>query len=379
MNDKFTRFIPIEKVDEDQHMVYGWASTPDLDSDGEVIDLNGLRKALPEYMQFPTIREMHQPKAAGTTLTAEIIDNDVKGKGMWIAAKVVAEDAWKLVKEGVYKGFSVGGRIISKVDNVIKELSLVEISLVDVPANKHAVIEVWKADKQSLKEKIAKVLLYTIAVEGKEVINVEKDKKAKKTEEVVEDQPKTDEVKVDDKSEEKTGESVEGDTPTEETPADPVVETPEGEAKDEDKGDEPESETETPQTEEKSDVELTLEKANKTLDGLTVEKKEELSLAKSVNAMASSVAKMASILEGYDKRIKVLENTPAESKSKAVFVHKSEETEPKEEVKSDRKAEIQKRLGELTALREKLNPNEFARQGYSIEAGKLQDELGKLA
>ena len=143
---EFKRFIPIAKVDEEERMVYGFASTPDLDSDGEIISLEGLRKALPEYLQFPTLREMHQPKAAGTVKNTEI-KADGKEKGLYIGAKVVAEDAWNLVKEGVYRGFSIGGNVVSKVGNIIDELSLVEISLVDVPANKKAKIELWKSEK----------------------------------------------------------------------------------------------------------------------------------------------------------------------------------------------------------------------------------------
>lgn len=140
----FQKFIPITKIDEDEHMVYGWASTPQLDSDGEVIAVEALEKALPKYLQFPTIREMHQPKAVGTTKNAEVSE-----KGLYIGAKIVAEDAWKLVKEGVYTAFSVGGNIVEKVKNVIHDMELIEISLVDVPANKGAVIELWKSGKVS--------------------------------------------------------------------------------------------------------------------------------------------------------------------------------------------------------------------------------------
>lgn len=140
--NKFERFFNIKKIDEEERMVFGYASTPDLDSDGEVIKLEALEKALPAYLQFPTLREMHQPKAVGTTKTAEI----TKG-GLYIGAKVVTDEAWKLVKEGVYKAFSIGGNVIKKVNNVIQELELVEVSLVDVPANKHAVIELWKRGK----------------------------------------------------------------------------------------------------------------------------------------------------------------------------------------------------------------------------------------
>ena len=162
--NKFKRFIPLTKIDKDKRMVFGFASTPDLDSDGEIVSLNALKNALPIYMEFPTIREMHQPKAAGTTKTAEIIKEGKRGEGLWISGKVVADDAWKLVKEGVYKGFSIGGNVIEKVENEITQLDLVEISLVDSPANRKARIQLWKKEFTAKDKKvlaIAEALAHT--------------------------------------------------------------------------------------------------------------------------------------------------------------------------------------------------------------------------
>src|SRR5207247_2508564 len=45
-----------------------------------------------------------------------------------------------------YKGFSVGGKSISKIGDTIEEFKLTEISLVDRPANPEARIDVWKAE-----------------------------------------------------------------------------------------------------------------------------------------------------------------------------------------------------------------------------------------
>jgi phage head maturation protease len=146
--NKFNRFIPISKADDEKRMVYGYASTPDLDSQGEIVALDALKAALPDYLKFPTIREMHQPSAVGTTKQAVIED----GKGLFIGAKVVDDNAWTKVKEGVYKGFSIGGSIVSKVDNIIQSLNLSEISLVDRPANAAAVITVYKSEQPTTVE-----------------------------------------------------------------------------------------------------------------------------------------------------------------------------------------------------------------------------------
>jgi hypothetical protein len=134
-------FAEICKVDPEQRMVYGYASTEALDVQGERVSKDALAKALPDYMRFANIREMHQPSAVGVAKSAEIDAN-----GLYLAAKVVDDDAWNKVKEGVYKGFSIGGKSVSKVDETITEMRLSEISLVDRPANPDCVIEVWKAD-----------------------------------------------------------------------------------------------------------------------------------------------------------------------------------------------------------------------------------------
>lgn len=137
----FQKYLPISKVNDEERMVYGYASTPDLDSQGEVVELEAIKKALPNYMKFPTIREMHTTNAVGRTKSAVIDD-----KGLFIGAKIVDDNAWKKVKEGVFNGFSIGGKAVQMVENVIKELRLTEISLVDVPANKSAIITLFKAD-----------------------------------------------------------------------------------------------------------------------------------------------------------------------------------------------------------------------------------------
>jgi HK97 family phage prohead protease len=150
MNFNFEKYLPISKVNEDERMVYGYASTPDLDSQGEVVELEAIKKALPSYMKFPTIREMHTTNAVGRTKSAKVDD-----KGLFIQAKIVDDNAWKKVKEGVFNGFSIGGKAVQMVGNTIKELRLTEISLVDVPANKSAVITLFKKDTVAKSEEVS--------------------------------------------------------------------------------------------------------------------------------------------------------------------------------------------------------------------------------
>lgn len=138
---KISIFAEFKKFDEDQRMVYGYASTEALDSQGEKVSKGAVEEALPDYLKFSNIREMHQQSAVGVTEEA-VIDE----KGLYIGAKIVDDNAWNKVKAGVYKGFSIGGKMLSKQGETITKLKLTEISLVDRPANPEAVFAFYKAE-----------------------------------------------------------------------------------------------------------------------------------------------------------------------------------------------------------------------------------------
>ena len=136
-------FAPIAKIDESLRLVFGYASTETLDSQGEIVRKEAIEAALPDYMRFANIREMHQPSAVGVAREAELDD-----KGLHLVAKIVDDEAWHKVVEGVYKGFSIGGRVTARdtdARHVITGVDLLEISLVDRPANPQAVIELFKS------------------------------------------------------------------------------------------------------------------------------------------------------------------------------------------------------------------------------------------
>jgi phage head maturation protease len=137
-------YAPIAKVDAEQRMVWGYASTEAEDDQGEIITRDALAAALGDYLKFANIREMHQMSAVGIAEEAGIDD-----KGLYVGARIVDRGAWDKVTSGVYKGFSVGGRVRARDPSdrsVITALSLTEISLVDRPANPEAVFDCWKAE-----------------------------------------------------------------------------------------------------------------------------------------------------------------------------------------------------------------------------------------
>lgn len=158
-------FLDITKAD--QRIVEGIASTETIDSQpgvweghtyaGDVIDSGAIEEALPDYLKWSNIREMHANSAVGTAISAAVVDGKLR-----LIVKVEDDDAWHKVKTRVYKGFSVGGRMVEAVleklaDGTyirrILKLILTEISLVDRPANPDAKILLFKMEGPMPKDK----------------------------------------------------------------------------------------------------------------------------------------------------------------------------------------------------------------------------------
>jgi hypothetical protein len=110
---------------------------------------------------------MHQNSAAGVALASAVIEGQryetaiVDGK-LQLVIKVIDDAAWEKVREKVYKGLSIGGRVVKAIleklaDGTyirrILKLILTEISLVDRPANPDAKILLFKMETTMDKEK----------------------------------------------------------------------------------------------------------------------------------------------------------------------------------------------------------------------------------
>ena len=141
-------FGAISKVSENPDgtlIVSGIASSEAKDSDNEIVKSSAIAEAIPDFMKFGALREMHQQIAAGTTLALEVLGSGVTH----IEALVVDPVSVKKVLTGVLKGFSIGGRVTKRSitdHNIIEGIKLTEISLVDRPANPDAMITLYKAD-----------------------------------------------------------------------------------------------------------------------------------------------------------------------------------------------------------------------------------------
>jgi hypothetical protein len=134
----------IEPQDDGTVRVYGIATSEAVDQQGEIVRADAIRAAIPDYMRFPALREMHQLSAAGSTLEAEVCEDGTTR----VVAHVVDPVAVAKVRNQVYRGFSIGGRVTqrdARNPKTITGLVLNEISLVDRPANPEAIFDCWKA------------------------------------------------------------------------------------------------------------------------------------------------------------------------------------------------------------------------------------------
>jgi phage head maturation protease len=145
--------IPFSKVDQSKRTVSGYATLDNVDSHGDIVSSEA---SLGAFMRFRgNVREMHQPMAVGKVVAFEPKSyyDPKEGKvynGVYVTSYVSkgAQDTWEKVLDGTLSGFSIGGSI-KESDNevqegsdtlvrVIKNYDLVELSLVDNPANQLA-------------------------------------------------------------------------------------------------------------------------------------------------------------------------------------------------------------------------------------------------
>jgi hypothetical protein len=154
--------MPFSKVDKERRIVSGFATLDNIDRQKDIVTSEASVKAFSKFRG--NIREMHQPLAVGKMVAFKedkYFDPETKKfySGVYVSAYVSkgAQDTWEKVLDGTLSGFSIGGRMnkyddaIDETTNspirIIKEYDLVELSLVDTPANQFAnILSVEKVD-----------------------------------------------------------------------------------------------------------------------------------------------------------------------------------------------------------------------------------------
>jgi hypothetical protein len=148
--DQIVLSVPFTKVNREKRTVSGFATLDNVDQTGDVVTMEASIKAFENFRG--NIREMHSSNAVGKMISFKPETYyDAKSQefynGVYVDAYVSkgAQDTWEKVLDGTLTGFSIGGKIIEsdnevnkstgKTTRFIKDYSLMELSIVDSPAN----------------------------------------------------------------------------------------------------------------------------------------------------------------------------------------------------------------------------------------------------
>lgn len=163
--------MPITKVDTERRMVSGFATLDNVDQQADKVSAMASRRAFDKFRG--NIREMHQPIAAGKLVDFRedsFYDPETNKvySGIFATAYVSkgAQDTWEKVLDGTLTGFSIGGSIkefsnefdpaLNKTVRVVDDYDLLELSLVDSPANQLAnVVSIEKSSTGSVMKGMA--------------------------------------------------------------------------------------------------------------------------------------------------------------------------------------------------------------------------------
>jgi len=142
--------IPFTKVNRENRTVSGFATLDNVDQTGDVVTAEASIKAFEKFRG--NLREMHQSIAVGKVVSFKPETYyDQKSQtfynGVYVTSYISkgAQDTWEKVLDGTLSGFSIGGKIKESDNEVnkatgeavrfIKDYDLVELSIVDSPAN----------------------------------------------------------------------------------------------------------------------------------------------------------------------------------------------------------------------------------------------------
>jgi len=146
--------------DPDKRVIAGFASVEVKDLQNDIVPVSVLERAMYDFMERGgVIIYGHTNMPVGRVLRWEIRRHPETGKpGLWIEAElfrgvIPADQLWETIKSGKVLGFSIGGvgkeeKVKIKTEegreedaDLITFLQLLEISIVEEPANPHARIE----------------------------------------------------------------------------------------------------------------------------------------------------------------------------------------------------------------------------------------------
>lgn len=153
-NPELTAYIKSVTLSEDNGdiIIRGYANTIAKDRAGDVIPAETWKtsNALFNYMKNPILLAFHDHKLP----IGEVTELNITENGLEVVARVVKSapaNVYGLIKDGILKAFSVGFRILDadyeheKGIFLIKDLELLELSVVSVPCNQDSIFSLEKS------------------------------------------------------------------------------------------------------------------------------------------------------------------------------------------------------------------------------------------
>lgn len=154
--------------------IKGYASTKDLDRYDDIVDPKAFDNTLEVYMKNPIMLLQHEAEKPIGKFTSTVVDS----KGLEVIGDIMVDtdECMSMVEKGILTAFSIGyipkkyeivnaeGTIVATeagyepgfgwedvwfgvTTRTIKELDLIEISVVSTPANPHAIFSIEKSVK----------------------------------------------------------------------------------------------------------------------------------------------------------------------------------------------------------------------------------------
>ncbi|MBL7487095.1 hypothetical protein [Frankia sp. AgW1.1] len=148
--DIFTPFLRKERDADGVLWVEGKFTGPDLDSDGQRMDPDWLKSAIPAYMKVGNVREGHDPhRAIGKAVQVWETDDH-----SWhMKAKIVDPVAERKIEHGILSGFSIGvanyglAKAVDAPNGKVCRGDVIEVSAVDRPSLPSAMFRMAELSK----------------------------------------------------------------------------------------------------------------------------------------------------------------------------------------------------------------------------------------
>ncbi len=160
LNSQFTKELPTADDTIDSIYISGYASTNTPDRSDDVVPSSVWDKGMTNYLKNPIVLAYHDHDDP----IGRMIEHKVDNKGLWVKARIsAAAEVFNLIKDNVLTAFSVSFRVLDAEYNaitelfVIKELELIEISVVSVPCNQDTLFSLSKSFKDDEEYKLFKL------------------------------------------------------------------------------------------------------------------------------------------------------------------------------------------------------------------------------